>query len=63
MEHANTDSVPDSGVYQCTSCGETQEFEADDDFVICDACGEEAAGWQPVTAEVSEEGLGEEESS
>lgn len=61
MEYSNTDQVPESGVYLCTSCGDSQEFEADDDFVICDSCGDEAAGWQPQATEASEEGLGEEE--
>ena len=60
MEYANTDSVPESGVYICISCGDTQEFEAGDDFAICDACGDEGAGWEPQAAEGAEEGLGEE---
>ncbi|MDP3685413.1 MAG: hypothetical protein Q8R32_01110 [bacterium] len=61
MEYANTDAVPENGVYVCTSCGDTQEFEAGDDFVICENCGDESAGWGPQTPEAAEEGLGEEE--
>lgn len=63
MEYANTDAVPDSGVYLCTSCGDAQEFEAGDDFVICENCGDESAGWEPRAPEAAEEGLGEEEES
>lgn len=60
MEYANTDAVPESAAYVCTSCGETQEFEAGDDFVICDFCGDESAGWEPPATETAEEGIGEE---
>lgn len=62
MEHTNTDLVPESGEYRCTACGEAQEFEVGDDFTLCDACGDENAGWERVISEVTEEGLGEEES-
>lgn len=60
-EHSNTAVVPDGGTYKCTSCGNTAEFEVGDDFTICDACGDDTAGWEPQAAEVVEEGLSEEE--
>lgn len=61
MEYANSDIVPEGGEYRCTSCGAAQEFEASDDFTICDDCGDEAAGWERVAKEESAEELGEEE--
>jgi hypothetical protein len=61
MEHANSDTVPEGGEYICTSCGNVQEFEEADDFSICDACGDDTAGWEQKVPEVVEEGLGEEE--
>lgn len=48
MEYANTDVVPASGEYRCTACGDAQQFEAGDDFTICDLCGDETAGWEPL---------------
>lgn len=57
MEHSNTETVPTSSEYRCTGCGETQEFEAGDDFTICDLCGDENAGWEPLAGEGAEEEL------
>lgn len=57
MEFSNTDHVPASGEYRCTSCGEVQEFEADDDFSLCEACGDEGAGWEGLAEGTAEEGL------
>lgn len=54
MEFANTDAVPTSGEYRCTSCGDLQEFEADDDFTVCDSCGAEDSGWEPLGTEEAE---------
>ena len=61
MEYANSDTVPEGGEYRCTSCGTSQEFEAGDDFAICDACGSETAGWERVVEGAAEEGQGEQE--
>ena len=63
MEHTNTDLVPESGAYRCTACGGAQEFEVGDDFTLCDLCGDENAGWELVSSEAAEEGLGEGESA
>jgi len=60
MEYSNSDSVPEGGSYACTSCGRVQEFEGGDDFTICDACGDDTAGWEPRWSEAAEEGLSEE---
>ncbi len=57
MEFTNADTVPESGEYRCTSCGEPQQFEGGDDFVLCDACGDEAAGWESLASDTVEEGL------
>lgn len=59
MEFSNTETVPTSGEYRCTACGNTQEFEEDDDFTMCDACGDETAGWESVSRGSAEEGLSE----
>lgn len=58
MEYANSEVVPESGEYRCVSCGDAQEFEADDDFTVCDSCGDENAGWERVEQKSVEEGLG-----
>ena len=63
MEHTNTDLVPENGEYRCTACGSVQEFESGDDFTLCDACGDENAGWERSGSETAEEGLGEEGSA
>lgn len=55
MEYSNTEKVATSSEYRCTGCGEAQEFEAGDDFTICDLCGDENAGWEPVGGEGGEE--------
>lgn len=57
MEFTNAETVPTTGDYRCTSCGEPQTFEGGDDFVVCDACGDEAAGWEGSASEAVEEGL------
>lgn len=57
MEFTNTETVPTTGDYRCTSCGEPQMFEAGDDFVVCDACGDEGAAWEGTRSEAAEEGL------
>lgn len=59
MEHANTDTVPESAEYRCTGCGDAQEFEGGDDFTICEMCGDEAAGWEAVPSEAASEGVEE----
>lgn len=63
VEYANTDTVPESGEYRCTSCGDVEEFELDDDFTLCDSCGDENASWEPtgekkVVENPEDDGLG-----
>ena len=61
MEYTNTDVVPENGEYRCTACGDVQEFEAGDDFTLCDSCGNENAGWDGTRSKGAEEGLSEDE--
>lgn len=61
MEYSNTDTVLEGGEYACTACGNVQEFEGGDDFSICDACGDDTAGWERKASASVEEGLGDED--
>lgn len=47
-EYAITDVVPHTGEYLCASCGEPTEFEAADDFAVCESCEDETASWAPL---------------
>ena len=33
------------GLYRCGFCGDTKEYEKDDNSVVCMACGNEEANW------------------
>lgn len=61
MEFSNADAVPESGEFRCSACGAAQQFEAGDDFTICDECGDESAGWESAATSLGEEGLEKEE--
>jgi hypothetical protein len=54
-EYEISDTVPKTGEYVCTSCGEMSEFENDDDFSICTFCEDEEGKWVPAIIEDDED--------
>ncbi len=54
-EYEISDTVPKTGEYVCSSCGEISEFELDDDFSVCAFCGDEDAKWVPAVVEDEED--------
>lgn len=60
MEYSNAEVVPETNEYRCTGCGTVEVFEEGDDFTLCDACGDEAAGWEIVGSDSDDESLKDE---
>lgn len=54
-EYSISDSVPKTGEYVCSSCGEISEFEGEDDFTVCSLCEDSDASWVPAVEEDEED--------
>ncbi|MFQ5509963.1 MAG: hypothetical protein ACE5FN_11605 [Leptospirillia bacterium] len=39
------DTVPETGTYECHTCGEEVEAKKDDKFPPCENCGDEYLTW------------------
>jgi RNA polymerase-binding transcription factor DksA len=55
QEFSNSEKVPRTDYYRCSTCGSEIEFEKGDDFPICDSCGDQEANWELLSSSQEEE--------